>query len=436
MRDVALTLIVFGSIPFILARPYLGVLMYVWLSVMNPHRLTWSFAHDIPFVAIVAVATLAGVLFTRHRKPIPITPLTCALFAFIGWVTITTVFSAFPTESYALWTAMMKTQLMVLMIPVLFYSRENARRLIWVVVLSLAYYGTKGGIWTLLTGGHYRIYGPEGSYIEDNNALAAVLVMTIPIMRYLQVTTTRRSASIALTVMMIASGISVLGSYSRGAFLAVVVMLSFLWLKGRHKLSLTLAGILVIPLALMYMPEQWYKRMDTIETYQQDSSARMRLNAWGTMFNIAKDHPVLGAGFEVAQKEIYDRYSPDPSFPPQVAHSIYFEVLGEHGFVGLVLYLLLLGAHWQQAGRLVRKTRDRADLAWAGYYGRMMQVSLVGFAVGGAFLSLVNFDIPYYLVGVTVVVARLLEQQLANEREEAAAGPVKPSVFSSRAAEA
>jgi probable O-glycosylation ligase (exosortase A-associated) len=150
----------------------------------------------------------------------------------------------------------------------------------------------------------------------------------------------------------------------------------------------------------------------------------MRLNAWGTMFNIAKDRPLFGAGYEVALKPIFDRYSPDPSFPPQVAHSIYFEALGSHGFVGFAIYVLLLITHWKHAGRLVRGAKGRADLAWLYHYGLMMQVSIVGFAVGGAFLSLVNFDVPYYLIGTTLVVGRLLEQQLRAEREGAAArGP-------------
>jgi hypothetical protein len=101
-----------------------------------------------------------------------------------------------------------------------------------------------------------------------------------------------------------------------------------------------------------------------------------------------------------------------------VAHSIYFEALGGHGFVGLALYLMLLAFHWSHAGTLVRKTSDRPDLAWARHYGLMMQVSIVGFAVGGAFLSLVNFDIPYYLIGATLVVRRLVDEQLASETGE------------------
>ena len=150
---------------------------------------------------------------------------------------MTTVFALFPSESYDKWLIMMKTQLMVLLIPVLFQSKEGIRQLIWVISLSLAYYGTKGGIFILLTGGQFRVWGPEGSYIEDNNALAVAIIMAIPLMRYLQLTTPHKIVRWGLLGMMLSSGIAVLGSYSRGALLAIAAMLAFLWLKGRHKVS-------------------------------------------------------------------------------------------------------------------------------------------------------------------------------------------------------
>lgn len=423
MRDIALTVFVFGAIPFILYRPHLGALMYVWLSVMNPHRLTWSFAHDFGFAAIVAVATLVGAFLTRNRNSFPVNGLSVALFLFVGWTSVTTLFALFPVESFELWTGMMKTQLMVLMIPILFQTREQLRLLIWVIVLSVAYYGTKGGIFVLLTGGEFRVWGPEGSFIEDNNALAVAIIMMIPLMRYLQITTSSKYVRWGLLGMMLACGIAVFGSYSRGALLAVFAMIAFLWLKGRHKVWFFAVAILAIPFALSFMPDKWYQRMDTIATYQQDSSANMRLNAWGTMFNIAKDRPIVGAGYEVATKQIYDRYAPDSSFPPQVAHSIYFEVMGAHGFVGLAFFLLLYAYHWWYAGLLGRKAKGRPDLEWARQYGLMIQVSMIGFAVGGAFLSLVNFDVPYYLIGVTLLTHQLVDRQLQASAETLEAHP-------------
>lgn len=416
MRDILVTAIVFGSIPFILRRPHVGVLMWIWVSVMNPHRLTWGFAHDFNFAVVIAVVTLASALFSRELRRLPVTSLTVALLCFTAWTGVTTALSLYPAAAYEKWTTLMKTQMMVFLIPMLFHTRERVRLLVWVLVLSIAYYGVKGGLWALLTGGSERVYGPEGSYIQDNNALAVAVIMMIPLMRYLQVTSLSKHVRRGLAGMMLLCGISALGSYSRGAFLAAGATVAFLLWKSKHKLPVFFVAVLAIPMALSFMPEKWYQRMDTIATYERDSSANMRLNAWGTMFNLAKDRPLVGGGFEVAEQAVYDRYAPDPSYPPQVAHSIYFQALGEHGFVGLGLLLWLYIAFWRQAGALVRATNGLPDLAWMQYFGRMMQVSFVGFAVGGAFLSLVNLDITYYLFGALAAVRVQLDRALRAAR--------------------
>jgi putative inorganic carbon (hco3(-)) transporter len=427
LRDIALTAFILGSIPFILRRPQLGVLMYVWISVMNPHRLTWSFAAQLNFAAIVAVATLAAAVFSKDLKRPPFGGLTLALVLLAAWTGLTTWFALYPDTSYARWETLLKTMLMALLIPMLFHKKEDLRLLVWVLVLSIGYYGTKGGVWTLATGGVARVYGPSGSYIEDNNAIAIAIVMMIPLMRYLQLTSPHKWVRWGLVAAMVLCGAAVLGTYSRGALLAGCAMLAFFWWKGGHKGAVLIAALLAIPIALAAMPDKWYQRMESIQTYDQDSSAAMRLNSWGTMWNLAKDRPIVGGGFEVATKAVYDRYSPDASFPPQVAHSIYFQALGEHGFVGLALYLLLLGALWRKAGALIRLARERPDLdlSWARDFGLMMQVTLVAYAVGGAFLSLVNFDVPYYLIGLVAATATVAQHELRRRGTSTAANPAR-----------
>jgi probable O-glycosylation ligase (exosortase A-associated) len=427
MRDVVLTAFILGSLPFILKRPQLGVAMYIWISVMNPHRLTWSFAYDLNFAAIVAAATLLATPFSKDLKWPELNGLSAALFLFVAWTGVTTIFALYPDESYLRWTTLMKTQLMVFLIPMLFHKREDIRLLIWVLVVSLGFYGTKGGIWTLLTGGSARVYGPLDSLIGDNTSIGLGILMVIPLMHYLQVTTTYRSVRWMLIGMMLFSGVAVLGTYSRGALLAAIAIAAFLWWKGRHKIPILLVLAVAAPIALSVMPEKWYERMDTIVNYHEEGSANMRLNSWGTMLNLAKARPLVGGGFEVAHKEVYDRYSPDASFPPQVAHSIYFQALGEHGFVGFALYLWLLAALWHKAGTIIRRAKRQDELAWAHEFSRMLQVTLIGFAVGGAFLSLVNLDVPYYIAGIMLATFALFKRELESSNPPAEAGKLTAS---------
>jgi probable O-glycosylation ligase (exosortase A-associated) len=413
VRDLIITAVIFGSLPFIFWRPQIGVLMWVWISVMNPHRLAWGFAYNMNFVEIVALVTIASAILSKDIRRPPLCLITIAQAGFVVWVGVTTVYALHPPQAVELWMTLMKTQILAFLIPMLFHRKEDLRKLLWVIVLSIGFFGAKGGAWILMTGGGNRVWGPLQSYIADNNAIAAAIVMTIPLMRYLQVTTPHRAVRWALMLTMLLCGIAVLGTYSRGAFLAVWAMLLFLWWKSRQKLAFLVMAAIVIPFALSVMPEQWYSRMETIKEYQLDSSANMRLNSWATMLNLAKDRPLVGGGLEVATPEVYARYSPDFRFPPQVAHSIYFQALGEHGFVGLGLYLLFLYAIWRTASSIIRSTSGRADMAWARELALMMHVCLVGFGVGGAFLSLVNFDVPYYLAGLMAAVLTLVKRQIA-----------------------
>ena len=427
MKDLLLAVIVFGSLPFIVWRAHVGVLMCVWLSVMNPHRLAWGFFVDnVPYVALVAGVTLVSAVISRDLKRPPVNSMIILLLLFIVWTCVTTVFALHQDESYELWMRITKTQIIAFLIPMLFHTKERLRQLIWVVVLSIVYYGAKGGVWILLTGGGDRVFGPAGSYIEDNNALAVAVIMMIPLLRYLQMTSPSPNVRRGLIAMMLMCAVAVLGSYSRGALLAGISMVTFLWLKGRNKLAFLAVAVVAIPLVLAFMPEQWYQRMDTLTAEDtRDAKLNPRLNSWATMFNLAVDRPLVGGGFSVDTRKVYDRYSPEPGAMPQVAHSIYFQAMGEHGFVGLGLYLFLFLATWRTASRIIKATRARPDLAWARDLSAMMQVTLVGFAVGGAFLSLVNFDVPYYLVMAMVVLKGLVDREIRAQASVAKPGSAK-----------
>jgi len=164
------------------------------------------------------------------------------------------------------------------------------------------------------------------------------------------------------------------------------------------------------------LPEQWFERMQTIGEYQSDSSALGRLNAWQMAYNLAKDRPLVGGGFDIWDPGVFARYAPVP-WDVHVAHSIYFSVLGEHGFIGLGLFLLLGMLSWMTGRWIIKKARPRRDLAWAVHLAEMCQVSLVGYAVGGAFLSLAYYDLPYYIMGVLVLLRRHVAETIAQEAQ-------------------
>jgi len=423
MRDILVTLIIFGAIPFILRKPYIGALMWVWLGVMNPHTQAWGFAVDFPFAAIIAGVTIISLIFNKIPKSIPLTPVVLIFMAFVFWLSVTTIFAIHPDLVYDQWIKVMKIMLMTFVVLMLIKTKQQIQLLIGVIVFSIAYYGVKGGIFTITSGGEYLVWGPGNSFIAGNNEMALALIMIIPLLHYFQVVSKQIWVRHSLTAAMFLCGVAALGSYSRGALLAIIAMGVFLWLKSKHKLQLTILLILAIPLMLTFMPAQWSARMDTIQTYEADASVQGRFNAWRMAFNLAKDRPFVGGGFEVTTRELFDRYAPDVTDLPRAAHSIYFQALGEHGFVGLGLYLLLGFLTWRAGVWIIRNTRGLKEYQWAFGMASMIQVSLIGYATGGAFLSLLYFDVPYYLMIAMVATRSIVEKEL--EEKAALAIPVK-----------
>lgn len=424
MRDIALTILVAAMVPFILRSPSIGAYVWAWLSMMNPHRLTYGFASNFPFAYFIALLTLISFLFARkERKPFPVCNITVVYLLFVLWMSVTSLFAMNrPEIVLERWIFVHKIHLMLFVTLMLIRDRKPIEWLVWVVTLSIGFYGIKGGVWTVLGGNAGRVWGPAGSMIEDNNGLGLALVMLVPFMYYLFQVTPNRLIRFSLVGGGAAMCFSILGSQSRGALLALVAMAFFLAFKSKRPALMSLLLSTLLAVAILSMPESWTQRMETIQTYEQDASAMSRIYVWKTMWNLALDRPIVGAGFGTDNPMVFALYAPDSAgggFGGQVlvAHSIYFQALGEHGFPGLVLYLLIGIFTWFKAGHLAKLTRDDPEFGqWVPLLMRMTQVSLTGFAVGGAFLSLVNFDLPYYIVAFVILVDTSIRERSGREK--------------------
>jgi probable O-glycosylation ligase (exosortase A-associated) len=404
MRDILVTAIVFGVLPFIFKRPWVGILLWCWLGYMNPHRQTWGFAYDFPFAFICAIVTIAAFLFSKEKKEMVWTRETVLLLIFIGWMFITTVFAFYPDLAWIGWNKVWKIQLMVFLTAMIIKERKHLHWMIWVIALSLGYYGVKGGIFTIVHGGAYRVQGPAGTFFGGNNEMALVLAMLIPLIRYLHLQATQQWVRFGLASAMVLSGVAAIGSQSRGGLLAMAAMGLFLWFKSRKKFVTGIYMVIAVAIMASVMPQAWYDRMNTIETYQEDTSALGRINAWHTAFNVAKAR-ITGGGFDTFQPPTFRQFAPNPWNVHDV-HSIYFEVMGEQGFIGLGIFLLLALFTWLRANQVIRVCKKDPERKWAADLAAMIQVSLIGYGVGGAFLGLAYFDLTYHLMIILVLTAK------------------------------
>jgi len=438
VRDLLVTALFCYGVMKAFRHPYVAALLWVWIGLMNPHRLGWGFAYSIPFalmsVGVLVISMLANPKDVRWPSSGPIR----MFILFAVWMGLTTAFAIHREDSTNMYLNVIKVMVMTLGVAAVVRTRKEILGLVSVIALSLAFYGAKGGWFTLITGGAFRVWGPPSTVIEGNNELAVGLIITIPLLYYMVLQADKllelpwlekigiKWLKRSIVILMLLCAISAIGSHSRGALLAMIAMATMLWWRSKSKLAVGLVVLLLSPALIFFMPDEWSSRMGTIQTYETDQSAMGRINAWTMAINIANNR-IFGAGFTTDSALIYQMYAPDPS-DVLVAHSIYFQVLGEHGYIGLFLYLLFWFLTYRTAGRLTMVARGRPDLEWVGQLGAMIKVSIVGFAVGGAFLSLAFWDMPYYFMVLLVVTENWVKSYRADE---AVAGVTQPVVSNS-----
>jgi putative inorganic carbon (HCO3(-)) transporter len=425
MRGFALGIAFFCMIPFIFIKgPFFGILMWYWVSLMNQHEIVWdSLFASVPYALIVAVLTLTGWLISRSEPKIPpLNKTTGLLLMLMLWISVTSLFGIGPrSELYDKWQLAEKMLLMTLVAYALLNSRERVERLIIVCVVSIGFWGFRGGLISIVTGGGSRVSGPIGSMIGDNNDLGVALTMILPLIFYLR---ERYKSFRVKWPVQILIGLTVLGdifTYSRGALVALTAMGTMLWLRAKNKLPILIFVIVAAVGLWKFAPAEWTDRMMTIENYQQDGSAEGRLHMWHRVWVLAQMRPIVGGGFHWSyDPNTVNRLFAGTDLPklygPLAAHSIWFEMLGDHGFVGLGLFILILTSVFVDAQYLIRRTRRDPELEWANHLGRMIQVSLVGYCTGGSFATQGMYDGLYAIVVIAAAARLLVAAELRTRR--------------------
>jgi probable O-glycosylation ligase (exosortase A-associated) len=422
MRDLAFMAAMAGLLPLAVVRPFAGVLLWCWISFMNPHRLVWGVAMDMPWAMAVFTATVLGCIVAAEPKRPPLNAVAMMLVALLFCFTVTS-FTAMGEHAavWAKWEQSIKVIIGLLLTAALLTERRRVHALVWVMIISIGYYGVRGGIFSILTGGQYRVWGPDQTMITDNNHLAAAMLVTLPLMHYLRLHSRHPIVRHLLLAAMLLTLLATVTSYSRGALLGLLAIAGMMWLRSKRKVvsAVVMAGCLAG--AVAFMPADWGARMESITTYQKDESASERIVLWGISLDLALQRPLVGSGFTGPYtRQVVDTVA--PGGPARAVHSIWFELLGEHGFPTFFVWCGLTAAGLLAAIRLARITRDRPDLAWAHDLGRMAQVSIVAYLVSGSFLSLSYWDFYWTLLVVVAAAHVLARRALAGEALPGAAG--------------
>jgi len=405
-------------------RPMVGVIAFEWISFMNPQQDAWGGTlADLPWAMLAAVATIIGCLISGESRRVSIDGMTILIVMFLSLISLSSVAALGPPDIVnPLYWLVFKSFAFLLVIGLLLSDQKRINALVWVMVISLGYYGVKGGIFTILTAGKNHVYGSDNSMIGDNNQLAVALLMTLPLMNYLRVSSAHRIVRFGVAVAMLLTFFSVLGSYSRGAFLALAAVAVLLWWNSRSKLLIGAALVVVLYVGINFMPQNWVQRMDTISTYQEDNSAQDRLIIWHEALSLALARPLTGAGFASTQTpSVLHQFF--PSAHVRAVHSIWLQVLSDNGFPAFFVWVGMQILGFVNIRRIRRLARGHTAARWADDLARMAEVSMVAFLVGGSFLSLGYYDYDFAVLITLSATRRILE----SEVREASGGAFDPS---------
>jgi putative inorganic carbon (HCO3(-)) transporter len=229
-----------------------------------------------------------------------------------------------------------------------------------------------------------------------------------------------RKLKILFRITFICGAVAVLLTYSRGALLGLCAVLALTALRSRYKglsiAMIVLAGFLVVTFA----PGKWMGRMGDFFAGNLDESAQERITSWEFAWNFTKHYPVTGGSFETFTPALFSMYSPrDPrtwlaGHTSSGPHSIYFQVMAEQGFFGLAIFLTLLLSLLFSARRLRRRVKSYPSLSWVITYSYIVDTSVIGYMVSGAFLGRAYFDLYLQVVAILILLKLIARKELRS----------------------
>jgi len=430
MRDIVLLAAVIAAALMAVRRPSFGLLTFVFLGVVAPQSYTWGFGRTFPFSQLIAISTVVGMFVSPERKTLGIqreTLLLILLWAFFG---ASTFVALYPGEALEAFLLVSKIFLMIIVATFVINSEEKLNSLIRVIGYSLGFYGLKGGFFAIVSGGGFIVWGPEDSFLYANNSIGLGLAMNIPVLLYLLKVEQGSWRRWILRSMLFLTYPAIICTYSRGAWLGMIMVTAMSVLKSRRRfVALVLAGLVVLAVQIgpRIAPDRLQQRFDSLVNYEEDSSAQSRFWNWEFCKRVGLARPLSGGGFNLYRLESYANFYPEflTQWPGKVwsCHSTWLTLFAEHGIPGFVIWFTLLICCLMSL-RQIRAYGKRAGSLYLSNFVDMVQNSLVAYFVVGTFIDAAYFDIFYYFVAFIIIQKGMI---LRQTRE--AARSVAPAEF-------
>ncbi len=403
--------------------PFALTLGYLWVDSFFPQALAYSIITDLRVSQIIGIAAFAGYFLLDRRDPPRVCLITVLLVLLAGWVTLSTFFWAVvPGPAVDRWNVVVKTLIFAAFIPYVIRSRVQIEAFLQIWLFGFAINFLPPGIKALISRPTYgHDLGIATTSLSNDARLAMIALMLVPIILFLRRHTkilpvNWLTSAMYLTIIVMAFGASY-GTYERTAIIVAAVLAALTWLTSRRKVLFGVALAMLTLLGAYLTPTDWQERMTTITEYNQEASAARRIVVWEWTFNYALEHP-LGGGFNLYYSNQLGGVNPDGSKGGLAYHNDFFEVLGEQGWPGLAIFLVLIATSVFYLRGAARRARRFPHLAWCRDLATALQMALVLQLTGGSFIAM-GFHPPLYMIFALAISLREYVHRVEKASERA-----------------
>ncbi|MEZ5680795.1 MAG: putative O-glycosylation ligase, exosortase A system-associated [Erythrobacter sp.] len=432
MLDVVLLLFLGALILLGLRRPFIWVLAYLYVDIVAPQKIGWVILPSVQASLITFVLAFAGFALLDNKKGVRFTPRQAVLLLLLIWCGITTQFADFPESAAMKWSWVWKSMLFALFLPLAVRTRLRLEAAVAVCVLSLAAIVISGGMKTLFGGGGYGMLvtlSSDNAGIYEGSTLSTVTIASIPLIWWLARHGTLFPAR-TKPVMLFALGLTFasllipIGTQTRTGLLCIAFLGALMMRTVKHRfLYAALAGVLAL-ITLPFLPQAYQERISTISNHQSDQSASTRVEVWKWTLEYVAESP-MGGGFDsylgnsiryetvdqvqegsVVRTERHEVVDEGRAF-----HSAYFEVLGEQGFPGFILWALLHLSGLVSMERLRRRgmASDDPDMKrWGALANSLQQVQLI-YLLGALFVGIAYQPFILIVLGLQIALSTIVK---------------------------
>jgi len=437
MRDLVTLVLLLVLVALAIRNTFSTYLLWGWAGLIALSGYLYGFMRGVKYAQWFAIATLIAFLMKSDKLQAAFksnrTSTLMILFGIQCALTMAFAYDGLPRNA-EIGTDILKTVLFCILMPMLVTTRLRLHAFMVMVALGLGFHGIVDGLKFVNSAGGHISRGL--AKFGDNNSTAVALATAIPVLLYLAKYSVKKWVRLGFLGTMLLEVLAVVSTRSRGGFATLVVLAGWMiWHTKRKFAGLALLAVCVALVGALASSE-WTERMNTIQTADQDSSFMIRVAAWKKSSAIAVAHPFTGGGFYAVQAHgISAKYryaqgllgfieTPDPhSF---AAHSIYFQVMGDTGFVGFFIYIGFFINAFLTRREIKKIAKARGDSAtWALDLSNTIAASLIAFMVGGSLVSAAYFDIAFILIALMETTKQVLISSLAGGEVVA---PTKPVV--------